>query len=90
MVEVLEQRLPAELVFNIFRFSRHPLADIFTPVLENHEERMDSFRTRQRERYRQKQKAPPPESWARHHFIQNGHTRELDAEGRIRFRKLYY
>ena len=90
MMEILEKKLPPELAMNIFSFSRHPVADVMANIFEAHEEKMDNFRARQQDRYRQKQKAPPSESWARHHFIQNGHTKELDAEGRKRFRQIYY
>ena len=37
-MEELRARLPEELVWNVLKYTRHPLAEILKPMIEEHEE----------------------------------------------------
>ena len=38
MIGELRDRLPEELVWNVLKYTRHPVAEILKPIFEEHEE----------------------------------------------------
>jgi hypothetical protein len=44
MNHLLEQKLPYEIVINVLKFSRHPVAELLQPLIKTHEHHKDGFR----------------------------------------------
>ena len=53
MDQILERKMPPELIMNVLKFSRHPVAELLQPLIRDHQFHRDSFNLYCRERGRQ-------------------------------------
>ena len=53
MDQILGQKMPTELIMNVLKFSRHPVAELLQPLIRDHQFHRDSFNLYCKERGRQ-------------------------------------